>query len=359
MPTPPADRYARQVLLPDFGPAGQRALAASHAAIVGLGALGCAAADLLCRAGVGTLTLIDRDTVDLTNLQRQTLYCQADAEARIPKAEAAAARLAEINPEVRLIVRACDLSHSNAEAVLSIGQAERPPDVLMDGTDNFEARYLLNDVSVAHAIAYCYAGVVGTRGMQATFVPGKGPCLRCVFETPPAPGTSPTCDTAGVLNAAVAIAAGAQVADAMKVLVGRGDLLGGTLLDFDLWSNQRRRLDLRTLGPRADCPCCGERRFEFLSGLRGAAGVVLCGQDAVQVVSGDRGSRSIDLDALAERLGRIGPVWRSRFMVRVELPEKEGGVVIEVSVFADGRAIVRGTTRPELARSIVARYVGA
>jgi molybdopterin-synthase adenylyltransferase len=341
------------MLLPGFGPIGQHRIAAAHIAIVGIGALGCSLADQLARAGVGTITLIDRDVVELTNLQRQSLFTESDANAGTPKAEAAAARLQAINSSVRTRPLAADLTAHNAHELLAL--ATHPPAVILDGTDNFETRYLLNDISVKHTIPYAYAGVVGTRGAQATFTPDTNrasPCLRCVFPEIPSPASVPTCDTAGVLGPAIAIATGAQAADALKIITGNAHLLSGTLLEFDVWNNIRRRIDLRALGAQPDCPCCGRRDFSLLDAAASESSATLCGQRAVQIP----GRAPISFDALATSLAPLGRIERSRFMLRF-FPA--GDSHIWLSVFADGRTIVQGVDRIEQARSLHARYIGA
>lgn len=354
--TPPS-RYHRQLILPGVGPEGQAALRAAHAAIIGVGALGCAVADHLARAGVGRLTLIDRDLVERTNLQRQTLFSERDAAEGLPKAEAARRRLADVNSEIAIGAHIADLTGRNAEALLL---GDGPPGVLVDGTDNFETRYLLNDLAVKHAIPFVYGGVVATRGMQMTIRPSATPCLRCLFEEPPAPGSQPTCDTAGVLGPAVAIVAACQASDALRLLLGHGEQIAPSLLEFDLWAGRRRRLDLAD-GRRPECPCCGQRRFEFLERCDEDAATSLCGQDAVQVWPGGAGVQAIDLEALAGRLRAVGEVDLRGFMLRCTLQGEhaEGGERLSMTIFRDGRAIVKGTTRPERARSLYARYIGA
>lgn len=349
-------RYHRQEILPGVGAAGQARLASSHAAVVGLGALGCAIADHLARAGVGMLTLIDRDLVERTNLQRQCLYSEADAAEGLPKAEAARRRLSVVNSEVALRAHIADCTARNADALLT-AEGGRRPDVLLDGTDNFETRYLLNDIAVRDGVPLVYGGVVATRGMQMTIRPGVGPCLRCLFEEPPAPGSQPTCETAGVLGPVVAIVAACQAADGLRCLLGQGDRIAPTLLEFDIWAGQRRRVDVGG-ARREDCPCCGQRRFEFLAGGGGSEVVGLCGQHAVQV---SPAGGTVDLGALAARLGAVGPVDARPFMVRFAVPGEEGedGGGLSLTVFRDGRAIVSGTSRPERARSLYARFVGA
>ncbi len=364
-------RYHRQQILPGIGPEGQARLAASHAVLIGMGALGCAIADHLARAGVGTLTLIDRDLVEFTNLQRQILYTEADASEGLPKAEAARARLAAINSEITIHAHIADLTATNADALLA-GDATKtdqrragdtPPSILLDGTDNFETRYLLNDIAVRDSIPLIYGGVVATHGMQMTIRPGITPCLRCLFEDPPAPGTQPTCDTAGVLGPVVAIVAACQSADALRCLLGQGEKIPQTLLEFDLWAGQRRRIDL-TGAQRDDCPCCGLGNYEFLARESASDTLSLCGQNAVQVqpaaaVGGHR--QQLDLEALARRLAPAGEVDSKPFMLRF-LPrgeQAEGGGGMTLTIFRDGRAIVVGTTSPERARSIYSRYIGA
>lgn len=345
-------RYHRQMLLPGFGEDGQRRLLSSHAAIVGCGALGTVAAEVLVRAGVGRVTVIDRDIVEWTNLQRQTLYEEADAREGTPKAVAAAARLGRANSSVRVDGIVADFNAGNAEKLLGL-DAGAGVGVLVDGTDNFEARYLINDIAVKHGVPYVYGGAVGTRGMQMTVLPGASACMRCVFPDVPAAGSTPTCDTAGVLASATGIIANVQTAEAMKVLLGRVDLIAPTLLEFDLWTNFRRRLDL-SKARDAGCVCCGQRRFEWLESA--AAGTVsLCGSTSVQVLPGAGAAGGMDLDALAQRLASHGPMQQTPHLLRAKL-EAEG---VELTVFRDGRAIVKGTTELSRARAIYARFVGA
>jgi adenylyltransferase/sulfurtransferase len=346
-------KYARQTVLPGIGRTGQDRLLGAHAAIIGCGTLGCVIADQLCRAGVGRLTIVDRDLVEPGNLQRQVLFDRADAEARSPKAEAARARLAEINDDVKVRAMASDLRPSNAEALL-IGERFGRPGVILDGTDNFETRFLLNDLCVKHGIPYVYAGVVGTRAMRAVFRP-DGCCLRCVFDRPPAPGSQPTCETAGVLAPAAAMIGAMQAAEAIKILVGANGAVARDLVEIDAWGGLLRSVDL-SKSKDPDCPCCGRRRFEFLEGPDPEA-AALCGRNAVQVMPGLGGPTTrMDMEALAGSLRGLGEVTRSAFMVRVALYDPAG---VTVSVFRDGRAVIEGTEDPARARAIYARYVGA
>lgn len=348
----PVDRYHRQKLLPEIGDEGQERLAGGQILIVGCGALGCVQADLLARAGVGLIRIVDRDVVEPTNLQRQTLYAEADVGNA--KALAAAERLRAVNSAITIEPITADVTSENAE------QLAVDCDAILDGTDNFETRFLLNDVSVKLGVPYVYGGVIASRGMAATFVPGDGPhstpCLRCVLPEPPPSGSVPTCDTAGVLGPSVAIVAAQQAADAMKVLLGRLDLLSGTMLDFDLFNNVRRCLGLADMaGDRSACRCCGQRLFDHLNGSSSSNAVALCGRGSVQVTPSSHAL--VALDELAERLASHGRCKRVGPLLKAETSygEKRYGL----TVFPDGRAIISGTEDLAEARSIYARLIGA
>jgi adenylyltransferase/sulfurtransferase len=323
--------------------------------VVGAGALGCPALDLLARAGVGRLSIVDRDVVELSNLQRQTLYSEADVGR--PKAEAAADRLARVNSSVRLEVLCEDLTPDNALAIM----VPHPrPTLVLDCTDNFPARYLLNDACAKLGLPLVYGGAVGTRGVQMTITPGQTACLRCLFPDAPAPGSGETCDTSGILAPVASIIASTQAADAIKLIVSPS-ALGGTLLSFDLWANRRTRLDLRTARDPA-CPCCGpgpgRGRYDYLDGLGHQEGRVLCGRSSVQIapaISAGRGPRpQADLDGVMARLASAGSFARTGSSVSGQLADGT-----PLTVFADGRAIVGKTTDPAHARAVYARYVGA
>jgi adenylyltransferase/sulfurtransferase len=345
-------RYQRQMILPEFGVSMQASLGSGHAIIIGCGALGCVVADWLCRAGVGRLTIVDRDVVELGNLHRQVLFDEADAAGAVPKAVAAAERLARVNSAVRIEARVHDANARSIEGLLE-DRAENA--VVVDATDNFQTRYLLNDACVKHGLALAYAGVVGTHGMVMTILPGETPCLRCVFPEPPAPGSSPTCETAGVLGPAVGVIASMQAAEAIKVLGGRRERVSPRLCWMDVWTNERREIDVGTID-RSACPCCAGRRFDFLEGpLADAGTTALCGSRSVQVL-GLGGL--LDLESLEARLGPHGTFTRTRHLLRGVLKNDGGTRDIELTVFADGRAIVGGTQDPAFARSIYARYVG-
>lgn len=365
-------RYHRQTLLPGVGEAGQRRLLGSHALIVGCGALGCAAADLLCRAGVGMITTVDRDYVELTNLQRQTLFEEADAAEAMPKAEAARRRLTRVNSAVALRAVVDDFNHRTAPPLLATGAGAPAVGVIVDGTDNFETRYLLNDLAVARGVPYVYGGVVGTTGMQMTVLPAspqgaarpwagrETPCLRCLFEEAPPAGTTPTCDTAGVLGPAVSIVAGFEAAEAIKVLLGAWDRVARSLLTLDLWSNELRRMDVSG-ARRADCPCCGRGEHPHLDGSAASEAATLCGRGSVQVApSDDAASARIDLVRLAATLAPHGSFSATPYMLRgvLSAERSDTGEPIELAVFPNGRAIIKGTTKPDHARTLYARYIG-
>jgi len=372
---PIADRYHRQRLLPEVGDAGQARLAAARVLVVGVGALGCQVADLLARAGVGHLRLVDRDVVEASNLQRQTLYAQADVGCA--KAEAARRRLLAINSAVRVEALAVDATADTARGLARMDGG--PPHVIADGTDNFETRLLLNDLAVELGVPYAYGGVIASRGMAATFLPptaaglpptaaGAGAhatgCLRCVMRHAPPAASVPTCDTAGVLGPAVALVAAHQAADALKVLLGRADLLSGEMLEFDLMAGRLRRLSLADLAAPGPCPCCQGGRRDALDGhAAGAApaATALCGRNAVQVCPA--GAGRVDLAALERRLAALGPCQRVGGLVRAEVHREGGGPGAgepwRLTVFADGRAIIAGTEDPAVARGLYARLIGA
>jgi adenylyltransferase/sulfurtransferase len=343
--TTSGDRHERQQRLPEWGEEGQRRLRSSHVLLVGCGALGTVAAELLVRAGVGTITIVDRDRVEAGNLHRQFLFDARDAALGIPKAEAAKARLAAIDPNVRVRGFYDDFAPRNAR------RYAESVDCIVDGLDNLETRYLLNDLAVDRGIPYVYGAAVGTEGMCAVVRPGLSPCLRCLFPELPPPGTIATCETNGVLNAATALVASLEVAQALKMLVGRPDRLEPGLIAVDLWSNTWRRIETAA-GRDPSCPCCAERRFEFLDGDRLPDVSVFCGKNAVQIAP--RTACSVDLPALAERLGSFGTFTHAAGRIEGSLSEPAYSLV----VFGDGRVVVGGTSDPEVARSIAARFVG-
>jgi len=358
-------RYHRQMLLPGFGEARQARLRDSTVLLLGCGALGSIAADMLARAGVGHLVVVDRDVIELTNLQRQVLFDEADVAEGIPKAEAARRRIARINSEVRVTAVVDDVNHAN------IGHHAEGADLIFDGLDNFETRYLANDIAVKRGVPYVYGAAVGTTGMAFPILPRSGgeapwetadggshatPCLRCLFEEPPPPGTSPTCDTVGVVGPAVGMVANFQVAEALKILTGQYDRVCRTLLNFDLWTNEILQLRVADSGRDGGCPCCVRRQFDYLDGKAGSSAASLCGRNAVQLRHRQQ-TGGIDLESLARRLGRQGEVRANEFMLTARL--QDGDTHFEVTVFPDGRAIVKGTSEPDVARGIYAKYVGS
>lgn len=363
-----ADRYARQRLIPGIGDVGQARLASARVVVVGLGALGSVAAELLARAGVGSgdgggLVLIDRDVVELSNLQRQVLYATGDVGK--PKAQAAAERLAAVNPEARVTPLAIELSSVNIAEVLGVEAGTRT-NLIVDATDNAQTRYLVNDASCEWGIPWVYGGAVGTQGRVAGFVPGGGgtPCLRCLWETPPAAGELPTCDTAGVLNTITTIVAAWQVQIALRLLAEPG-WLPTKLITIDAWSMRTREVEI---GSEERCGCCATATSgavrEFLHAPP-AATVTLCGRDTVQVSppGGKGGATRLDLNEFARRWEAAGltGVRATAFLLRGELAGagKVGGAGVSVSLFADGRLLLQGLADPATARGWYDRLVGS
>jgi molybdopterin/thiamine biosynthesis adenylyltransferase len=336
------ERYSRQILFPAIGKAGQEKLLASSVLLIGCGALGASHAEMLARAGVGKLTIVDRDFVELTNLQRQTLFKESDAAERLPKAIAAQKRIAEINSEIEIDPIIADVNNSNVESLIA------GHDLIIDGTDNFQVRYLLNDACVKHEIPWIYGAAVSSYGTSMTILPGKTPCLSCIFEEMPDAGSSPTCDTAGVIMPIIASISAVQVSEALKILVGRLDDLHRSILQIDIWQNDWRKIKLS--GPNPDCKTCGKREFEFLDSASQEFSAVLCGRDAVQIAP--LRPVEIDLPALADRLGSLDEVKQNEYLVRFTTGENE------MTVFRDGRAIIKGTDNISAARSLYARFIG-
>ena len=339
MTTDASDRYSRQQLLPEIGIEGQRRLAGSCAAVVGCGALGTMQAALLVRAGVGRTLLIDRDFVEESNLQRQVLFDERDAERGVPKAEAAAHSLRRANSAVSVVPIVKDVVATNAERLLE------PADVILDGTDNFETRFLINEVAVKRSIPWIYGAAVSTQGSVMPILPGQTACLECLFDGVPE-SRQPTCDTVGVLNAVTSLIASLQVVEALKILTGRAEDVEAKLVTIDVWSGERAALD--TVSPHLECPTCGGRRFSRLAS-QSSTSARICGRDAVQVPARDR---PIDLVTLARSLSPLGEVRASELAVRFSCPP------YALTVFPDGRAIVKGTQDLGVARSLYARYVG-
>lgn len=337
------DRYIRQRILPEIGREGQRRLEGATVAIVGCGALGSYQAQILARAGVGRLQVIDRDFVERSNLQRQILFTDADAEASVPKAVAAEAALKAINPDIDVTGIVADLHPATAEELLE------GADVVCDGTDNFETRYLINDWTVREGVPWVYGGVIGVDGLVLPVLPGETPCLRCVFETPPSAGSLPTCESAGVLGSAVSVVAGVQATEILKILVGALDRVLRGLLRYDAW--EASFLTIGTGDPRPDCPVCGRADYAWLEGRRGSATARLCGRDAIQLLPLEA-TAPPRLAAVAERLRDEWEVTVNDHLLRAR---RDG---LTVNLFRDGRVIVDGTTDEAEARSLLARVLG-
>lgn len=337
------DRYSRQRLFPAIGADGQRKLAASHVVLVGCGATGAASAGLLARAGVGTLTIIDRDFVEPSNLQRQMLFTEADAAEALPKAEAARRRIADINAEVNVQAHIADLTPANAATLLADAH------VILDATDNFETRYLINDFAIHTGTPWIYAAAIGSYAATMNIVPTgdfRTACLACIFPEPPG-GTVETCDTAGILNTAVNFTASLQVTETLKLLTGQPAALRRTLLSFDLWTGERS--EVQAGKPRPACEVCGQHNFRHLAG-EGRPHITLCGRNSVQI---HEHQRPVDFASLAQRLGPLGNVRFNSMMLRFQHGE------YTLSVFADGRTVIQGTDEVPRARALYARFIGS
>jgi molybdopterin/thiamine biosynthesis adenylyltransferase len=330
------------MLFAGIGPEGQQRLLASRAAIVGCGAIGAAAANLLVRAGVGYLRVIDRDFVEPSNLQRQTLFDEADALNALPKAVAAERKLRSINSSVSVEGLVADLSPGNARVLLG------GVDLLLDGTDNFESRFLINDFAVKSGLPWIYAAAVASYGLTMSIQPGVTACLACLLETGANPGgLEETCDTIGVLGPIVNLIASLEVAEALKLLSGRPETLHGRLLSCDVWSGHLQSI---RVARNPDCRACAKREFTYLEG-EAQPHITMCGRDSVQI---HERSRSLNLSALGVRLAPIvEDVRQNDFLLRFRIAP------YEMTVFADGRAILKGTKDPTVARSLYARYIGA
>jgi molybdopterin/thiamine biosynthesis adenylyltransferase len=334
------ERYSRQILFRGIGEEGQRKLANARIAIVGCGATGSALAGLLARAGVGTLRIIDRDYVEPSNLQRQSLFDEADAAESLPKAIAAARKIAAFNSQIVVEPKVDDLVPSNVEALLE------GMDLILDGTDNFETRYLINDYAVSRSLPWIYSAAVGSYGVTLNVLPGETACLACIFPDSPQ-GMVETCETSGILNSAVNLVASVAATEAMKLLVGNVKDLRRTLLSVDLWTNEHA--EIKAAKPRVGCRACGERDFSHLAG-QGRPHITLCGRNSVQI---HERQRPIDFVELDRRLQPHGIVRHNDFVLKFWHDP------YEMTLFPDGRAIIKGTTDTAVARSLYARYVGS
>src|SRR5438067_559492 len=307
------DRYSRQMRFPGIGEKGQLRLLDSHVTLCGCGALGTVLANALVRSGVGHLRLVDRDFIETNNLQRQVLFDEHDVAENLPKAEAAARKLSAVNSSVHVEPVVTDIDRTN---ILELVQ---DADLILDGTDNFEIRYLINDAAVKLGKPWVYGGCIGSHGQTMTILPGRTPCLRCVFEAAPAPGEAGTCETAGVLGPIVNVIASYQAAEAFKLLAGRLDAVNRDLVYIDVWENVNRRIKIANLLGTVDCPCCRRRRFEWLDGEHGAQTTSLCGRNAVQV--SHRVAAKLDFEALARDLRELGKVSFNKFLLKFDVGE--------------------------------------
>ncbi|MHC5110887.1 MAG: ThiF family adenylyltransferase [Planctomycetota bacterium] len=340
------DRYARQLLFEPISESGQRRLLQAHVFLVGCGALGTVLAETLVRAGIGFIRIADRDFIELNNLQRQVLFDEDDIAANLPKATAAARKLGRINSDVSVDPVVADINHTN------IVQWAEDAELILDGTDNFETRFLINDYCVKYRKPWVYGAVVGVTGLCMPIIPGETPCLRCVFENAPPPEMNPTCDTAGVLGPTVNLVANLQVVESLKILLGHLDQVNRKLVHVDAWAPRMVSLNVQRTYDEGNCPCCHRGEFPYLEGELASGATSLCGRNAVQITPPQ--PRRTDFAAISEKLAAVAqsPIRANEFMLKTTL---DG---MELTLFADGRTIVKGTDNVELARSIVARYVG-
>lgn len=338
--TASSDRYARQIRLPEIGEVGQQKLSQSSVLVVGCGALGSTLANTLVRAGIGSLRIVDRDVLELNNLQRQVLFDEDDVAAGLPKAAAAVSKLRKINSSVEIEGLVQDLTPRNVETLMA------DVSLVLDATDNFESRYVINDAAVKHGKPWIYGGVIGMTGMTMNVFPGEGPCLRCVFPTSPPAGSFPTCETAGVLNTVPAVIASIQATEALKILCGGEPSLH--MVYVDMWKQSFRRM---AVSRDETCPACGLRRFEYLSADETAWTTTLCGRNAVQITPA--GDAVIELERLKQDLSTMGDVYFNGSVLRFIVND------YEMLLFEDGRALINGTDDEKLARSLYARYVGS
>ncbi len=336
------ERYSRQILFPEINQDGQEKLLNSRVLLIGCGALGAAHAETLTRAGVGFIRIIDRDFVEFSNLQRQSLFSESDAKEKLPKAVAAKNRLAEINTEIEVEAIVADVNHSNIESLI------KDCDLILDGTDNFQTRYLVNDACIKQSKIWIYGAAVSSYGVTMTIQPNRTPCLRCIFEEMPGAGSAPTCDTAGVIQPIINSISAVQTTEAIKILTGNFDSLHKSLMQIDIWRNDWRKIKLGA--PNADCQACTQKKFEFLDAESSEFSAVLCGRNAIQISPPK--PTDLDLPALAEKLQNIAEVKQNEYLLRLTVGE------FELTVFRDARAIIRGTDDVAAARSVYAKYVG-
>jgi molybdopterin/thiamine biosynthesis adenylyltransferase len=339
-----AKRYARQIAFYGVGKLGQEKLAQSRVMILGCGGLGSASASILARAGIGYLKLVDRDFLELSNLQRQVLYEEHDVKEGLPKPIAAQRRLNQINSAIQVEPVIADVNRFNIEKLIS------DVDLVIDAADNFETRFLLNEACVKHHRTWIYGAAIESCGLTMAIIPGETSCLRCVMDNIPQPGTVPTCEAVGILASIVCIIASIQSVEAIKILTGKKDELNKNLISIDLWQNSFQTIDVTKEDIQKNCPVCNQHWFEFLEGKQGSTYTTLCGRNAVQILPFKE--TQIDLAKLAINLSDIGVIKANEYLIHFEI---EG---YELSIFPDGRAIVKGTTDTGIARSLYSKYLG-
>jgi len=337
------NRYARQMCFGPIGAEGQKRLGAAQVTLIGCGALGTHLADMMTRAGVGRLTIVDRDFIELNNLQRQILFDENDIADNLPKAEAAARKLRRINSDVEINPVVADANHESIEHFIDAA------DLILDGTDNLQVRFLINDVALKHNIPWIYGACIGAGGMGMVIMPGGRPCLRCLFEDPPDPGRLETCETAGIVAPVVAMVSAFQAAEALKILTGNHEAINHDFVTFELWENRSHQMSLANL--KGGCAACRDGKFEFLAGKGSLSTISLCGRNSVQVRPRQAADK-INLAELAGRLREAGMVSCNDFMLRFQIAQKE------ITIFPDARAIVKGTNNIDEARSLYAKYIG-
>lgn len=339
------DRYVRQIRFPGLGVAGQRKLLDSRVLIVGCGALGSVIANTLARAGVGKLRIVDRDFLETNNLQRQVLFDEQDVASGLPKAIAAANKLKRINSDIQIEPIVADVDSANMA-----GLCEQV-DMILDGTDNFETRFLINDAAQKFSIPWVFGGCLGSDGQTLTIVPGQTPCLNCLMvDGPPAPGSTPTCDSFGILSPIINVIASIQCSEALKILSGNIEKINRKMTVLSLWDNQMRSMDVSSLRDGIDCPTCSQGKYEWLDGNRGSHTAILCGRNAVQLSFPER--VNLDLISLAERLSGLGRIEQNKFLLRFFVDD------YVLTAFPDGRAIISGTEEISVAKKLYAQYLG-
>ncbi len=338
------ERYSRQILYPHMGEERQKDMMNSSVVVVGCGALGTVSSSYLARAGIGKLRIIDRDFIEENNLQRQILFDEDDIAENLPKAIAAQKKLQKINSSINIEGLVTDINYSNIEELT--GEA----DIIIDGTDNFETRFLINDYCIKNNIPWIYGACIGSRGLMMNIIPSKTPCLRCVFETMPQMGSFPTCDTAGVIGPIAGIIASFQVAEAIKILTGDYVSASKKLFEIDVWTLKLRQIDVSRLTEENDCPTCKLHNYKFLKAEDGAMVSFLCGKNAVQIMAKNTGS--LDLAQLAKRLEGSTVVNYNSFMLKFKIKDND------FTVFPDGRAIITGTDDTSIAKNLYSKYLG-